>query len=73
MLAELLHRTRPVFSGVYLTDWHSDRQILTKQAHKTCVYLVYYGERHRTPRCKSCVGATKLVTLAKKEARYSVR
>ena len=39
MLAQLLHRTQPVFSGVYLTDWHSDRQILTKQAHKTCVYI----------------------------------
>ena len=68
MLAELLHRTRPVFSDVYLTDWYSDRQILTKQAHKTCVYLVlkawiYYGERHRTHRCKSYVGATKPVTL----------
>ena len=33
-------RARPVCSGVYLTDWKSDIQRLTKQAHKTCVYVV---------------------------------
>ena len=54
MLAELLHRTRLAFSGVYLTD--SSSSVLKAGVH--------YGERHRTHRCKSYMEATKPNALA---------
>lgn len=59
MLTDPLQREWPICSGVYLTDWKSGRQRLTKQVLKTCVFLVLEARLYHGQNASLYVRATK--------------